>query len=219
MVDVAVLIPYRPGDVYRQQAWEYVRKWWEQFDYPVVIGAGPEGLMNRAAARNEAARLVDWDVGLFADADTIGQPELIPKAVEAASAGKLAYPYTDFVGFSARGTQQLFTGHPAPHVIKRKQLSPGGILAISHGVYDSVGGYDEAFVGWGYEDLAFVYAVGTFAETHRELGSIYHLFHPNAKEKSAVIAGKGENRARKERYLAAAGDPEKMTALLEELHA
>lgn len=214
---IAVLIPYRPGDAYRIAAWEYVSHWWEQFQYPVYVGAGPDGLMNRSAARNKAARMGDWDVGIFADADTIGEPELIPRAVEAAAAGKLAYPFTEFEGLSAVGTRNLINGSGKRQVIKRKRLSPGGILAVSRELFDLVGGYDEAFQGWGYEDLAFAYAVGTFAETHREPGTITHLWHPNAKEKPAAIAGKRNlNRARKERYLAAAGDQEKMRALLEE---
>lgn len=214
---VAVLIPYRPGDQYRENAFRFVRDWWDQFGYPVHVAAGPEGLFNRSAARNEAARSASWDVGIFADADTIGEPELIPKAVEAAAAGKLAYPFTQFEGLSAVGTRNLINGAGRLQVIKRKRLSPGGILAVHRDLYELVGGYDEAFQGWGYEDLAFVYAVGTFAETHREPGTITHLWHPNAPEKPAAIAGKrNQNRARKERYLAAAGNPEAMQALLEE---
>lgn len=214
---VAVCIPYRPGDNYRQNAWKYVRDWWARRGYPVHVGTGPDGLMNRAAARNEAARSASWDVAIFADADTIGQPELIPKAVEAAVAGKLAYPFTEFEGLSAVGTRNLINGSGNRQIVKRKRLSPGGILAVSRDLYDEVGGYDEAFQGWGYEDLAFAYAAGTFAETHRELGTITHLWHPNSPEKSKAIAGKNLNRARKERYLAAAGDPKKMRALLIEL--
>ena len=136
--------------------------------------------------------------------------------VEAAAAGKLAYPFTEFEGLSAVGTRNLINGYGKLQVIKRKRLSPGGILAVSRELYDLVGGYDEAFEGWGYEDLAFAYAAGTFAETHRESGTITHLWHPNAPEKPKAIAGKNQNRARKERYLAAAGDPVAMRALLEE---
>lgn len=214
---VAVLIPYRAGDNYRENAFRYVRQWWDQFPYEVCVAPGPDGLMNRSAARNEAARSTSWDVGIFADADTIGQVELIPRAVDAAAEGKLAYPFTEFEGLSAVGTRNFINGYGNLQVIKRKRLSPGGILAVPHDLYDEVGGYDEAFQGWGYEDLAFAYAAGTFAEVHREEGVITHLWHPNAPEKPKAIRGKSENRARKERYLAAAGDPEKMRALLEEL--
>lgn len=214
---VIVCVPHRLEDDYRRRAWEYVRGWWAQFPYPVHGAPGPAGLFNRAAARNQAARPASWDVAIFADADTIGQPELIPKTVEAAAAGKLAYPFTDLEGLSAVGTRNLIAGTGPVQVVKRRRLSPGGILAVSRELFDKVGGYDEGFQGWGYEDLAFVYAAETFAETHREPGTITHLWHPPAPEKRKAIAGKTANRARKERYIAAAGDPDKMRALIHEL--
>ena len=210
-----VLIPYRADGQQRKVAYEFVRRFWSQFGWPIHTAPGPEGLFNRAAARNEAADR-PWDVAIFADADTVGEPKKILRAVEVASLGKLAYPFNEFNGLTQGQTQTLLAGG-SPGVGKRKHGSPGGIFAISRGLFDEVGGFDEEFQGWGYEDLAFMYAAGTLGGLHRERGMITHLWHPHAREKRAAIEGKGGNRARKDRYAAANGNPEAMRALLADL--
>jgi hypothetical protein len=195
-----------------------VREWWHQFDWPLSVAEGPPGLFNRSAARNQAAaRAGDWDVAVFGDADTVGEPDLVRKAVLSASDGWLAYPFTEFLGLSRGGTISLLQGGLDLAVTKRMSGSPGGILAVPRDLFDEVGGFDEMFTGWGYEDLAFAYAAGTLGGVHREDGMITHLWHPNAGEKRDAIAGKSGNRRRSELYRAANGDPVMMRILLESL--
>jgi hypothetical protein len=213
---VVVCIPFRGGDSARERNFEYVHSWWRQFPYPIRIAEGPEGLFNRSAARNQAAE-GDWDVALFGDADTVGQPENIVPTIRAAAEGKLAYPFTRFEGLNPQQTRLLFAGKRFGRGKSVRYPSPGGILAVSRTLFETVGGYDEAFQGWGYEDLAFACAARTLGGQHREEGSIFHLWHPNAPEKKAAIATKTPNRARKDRYKQADGNPEAMRALLEEL--
>ena len=52
-------------------------------------------------------------------------------------------------------------------------------VVVTRKTWDAVGGFDERFVGWGWEDVAFRCAVETV--TGRELTKIastcWHLFH------------------------------------------
>ena len=211
-----VLIPFRADSEQRKVAYQFVMRFWSQFGWPIHTAPGPEGLFNRSAARNEAARAASWDVAIFADADTVGEPKKIRRAIEVAASGKLAYPFNEYNGLTVGQTKSFLAGGN-PGIGKRIHGSPGGILAVSRLLFDEVGGYDEQFRGWGYEDLAFMYAAGTLGGLHRERGRITHLWHPHANEKRAAFSGKGGNRARKDRYAAANGNPEAMRALLAEL--
>jgi GT2 family glycosyltransferase len=212
---IAVCIPYRENGDHRQRAYRYVEAWWQRLGYPVFTAAGPDGPFNRSAARNQAARQAGkWKVAVFADADTIGDPALIDISIQHAANGHLSYPFTEYAGLSATGTRRLIEGGGLSGPYKRKRLSPGGILAVSRQLFEQVGGWDEAFQGWGYEDLAFSYAAGTLGGIRREPGRIHHLWHPIVPEKRDAIAGRTINRTRMMRYRVANGDQEAMRRLL-----
>ena len=46
--------------------------------------------------------------------------------------------------------------------------------------WDEVGGYDERFVGWGYEDSAMNIELATTRRWERMPGESWHLSHPQA---------------------------------------
>ena len=86
-------------------------------------------------------------------------------------------------------------------------LAPGGgALVISRVAWERVGGYDERFVGWGYEDSAMNIAL---VDRWRIVpGASYHLFHapanirtPSARANYALLE---EHRAEHEDRIRAA---------------
>jgi hypothetical protein len=217
---VEVCVPFRGGDKVRERNFEYVKAWWDELGYKVHVGDS-DGRFNRAQARNRAASQSDADVLVFADADTVGDAKLVEKAcTHAYKTGELSYPFTHFVGLSEPGTVEYMRSGRVAGVRTRvgpPKSSPGGILAIHQDLFEWAGGYDEAFTGWGYEDLAFACAARTLGGIHRLEGTIIHLWHPIAADKRVAIAGKTPNRARKDRYKQADGNLEAMLALIEEL--
>lgn len=218
---VAVCIPYRDGGPDRELAWHYVQRWWGQ-RFEVFSATGGDGpMMNRSRARNQAAvDAGDWDLAIFGDADTVGEHRFVDKAIATArDTGQLTYPFTRYQALDKVGTKRLIAGQPPQRIRRRLENSPGGILCVRRDLYERVGGWDEAFEGWGYEDVAFAIAAGTLGGVTRYPGTITHLWHPNAPEKRDAIAGKTANRRRVARYKQAEGDPEKMEALLSELRS
>lgn len=210
---VAVCVPWRPADG-RVNHWEFVRAFWS--DYPVITG-DTDGPFNRAAARNNAAAQTTADVLIFADADIVGDHQAISEAVDhAADTGELSYPHVRTRILGQTATQHFKQGG----IVKPRrtaQKSPAGIVVVRRDLYEQVR-WDEGFDGgWGYEDVAFMFAASTLAGVHRVNADITHLWHPLAVEKADAIKYRTPNRARRDRYAAAKGDPPAMQALLGEL--
>jgi predicted glycosyltransferase involved in capsule biosynthesis len=82
-----------------------------------------------------------------------------------------------------------------------KITSWAGLLVLSREAWEKVGGYDEAFIGWGYEDNAFQASldrrVGHF---DRVDGFVVHLWHPAPVEECFGQPHIKDNQARYEKY-------------------
>lgn len=211
---VDVCIPYWGTEPNRQRNFHHVYEWWKTLGYTVHVADSPG---NRSAARNKAAEHADGDILIFADADTLGDPQLIEQACNHAyETGELSYPFDRFVGLSEAGTLEYLKSGRITGITKRvgpAKASPGGILAIHRDLFEWAGRYDEGFAdGWGYEDVAFAKAARTLGGIHRYQGAIIHLWHPPAAEKRDAIRSKTGNRRRAEHYAAAEGD---MAAMLD----
>jgi predicted glycosyltransferase involved in capsule biosynthesis len=80
-----------------------------------------------------------------------------------------------------------------------------------------VGGYDERFIGWGWEDLAFSCSLGALCgELTRTAGSLVHLYHEHPHEANFGQPNEPQNRALYERYYAAEHDYDELQRLIEE---
>lgn len=181
---MAVLVPWRGGEPWRERAWRHCSARWAQLGWPLIAaGMAQEGPFSRARARNEAARLAEpWDVAVFADADTIVRDrQQVQAGIDVAlTTGRLVLPFTRFTGLTQPQTLLLLAGRlELPEVDTEPDPSVGGVVVVPRSLWHDVGGYDERFVGWGFEDSAFAVAAGGPARTP---GRIWHLWHPAAPE-------------------------------------
>jgi hypothetical protein len=93
------------------------------------------------------------------------------------------------------------------------------VVVMPRRLWDEMGGFDEAFSGWGYEDSAAAAAAQTLGDgIIRMPGDVWHFWHPTAREGRPGTATWQRNHARGQRYRAAIGDREAIRALQAEGH-
>ena len=190
-----ILVPYRPDGGRRDQLWTFTRTWLEARhpDYPIYVGASPEGLFNRSAAINgAAAEAGDWDVAIVCDSDTVVPAAQLEEAVATAHrTGLLTSALSKVVELSRESTDLLLTGADADvtHLKKdrtrtKDDMTQSSVLAVPRSLWDAVGGFDEEFCGWGCEDNAFWLAATVFGGGNpiRVQGSAFHLWHELASK-------------------------------------
>jgi hypothetical protein len=127
----------------------------EDVSYGTDYGVG-EAPFNRAAARNDAVKKVSHDrdhILVFTDADTYAPLWQVLSAVKAIEDGQtdLALAYNGKCMYMSTG---LTRGYGDEGIFGP---FPGGVYAIRKSTYEALGGYDEGFVGWGHEDIVFLW--------------------------------------------------------------
>lgn len=177
-------------------------------DWPIYEGASPDGPFQRAAAINDAAAQAgDWDVAVIIDADVMLPAANVREAVERAYiSGKVTWAHRRWRELSKEATERL-TGPKseiqAPGVLgasieaaelngldmggkplldlavsKTTALSWSCCIAIRRDAWETIGGFDERFIGWGHEDAAFMSAAGALVGWDRIEGDVLNLWHP-----------------------------------------
>jgi hypothetical protein len=72
----------------------------------------------------------------------------------------------------------------APAAIDRTNpISWSCCFVVPRAVWDNLGGFDERFKGWGWEDMAFQSVVCGLYGHERLDGDVWHLWHPRAEER------------------------------------
>lgn len=220
-----ILVPRRDDNGPRDALWEWCRGWWEreQSHMPIVEGYHTDGLFNRSAALNRAAQIAgDWDVAVIIDADVVCDPDLVKQAVMLADAtGSMVLPHTERRDLNAAGSERIRAGFDGSweRYVHRTYSAENGhpsvssVVVISRRQWDRIGGFDEQFRGWGYEDTAFAAAAQTFGGVIRLPGVVWHLWHPTAREGKRGTDSWSANSARGQRYRAAIGDEAAIRAL------
>lgn len=217
---VAVLIPTGGTECpWRARALEYVidhyrtnHRGWE-----IHLGEHPEP-WSKGAAVADAYRQTDARMLVLADADSFVAPDVLSAAVAAATVDGWAMPHAMVHRLSQRATERLYAGGPIDlDDLARgayRGVKGGGIVAITRDAYETVGGIDPRFVGWGGEDIAFNWALTALINGGaRMAGDLVHLWHPHP---APDLRGSAESEALLARYTAARKDPGAMRAIVAE---
>lgn len=178
---VVTLVPWRGGNPDREATWDIVRPELGALGWPVITGDS-DGPWARAAACNAAAaKAGEWDVALFADADTIPEPDAVFAAVEHVAAHGGAMRPHDHLWALTQGETRMFLRWPpqARHRFQARHRNlGGGLLVVSREAFDRIGGYDERFVGWGHEDSDINTRLLAYVGWELGSGNAWHLWHP-----------------------------------------
>lgn len=194
---VVTLVPWRPGDPLREHHWAFVEPHLVSLGYPVFTGDSPGPWARSAACNAASTKAGAWDVALVTDADTILDPPVVRRAVRRVMKTKgAARPHDQRFMLSLGATKWLISRglETLPARFLRWTSPGGGALVIHRAAWDEVGGYDERFVGWGYEDSAMNIALTVGSGWEIVPGRSWHLFHapanirtPTAKANRALL--------------------------------
>lgn len=203
----------------RDRLWTHCCKHWP---WPVVEGQHAEGTFNRGAAINNGAR-GEWDIIVILDADVIAPVEQIDQAIKTAlETGHMTLAFDHYVNVSEEATERVLSGSaewPAESdALYTMDHHLSSIIAVPRPLWDRVGGFDERFAGYSFNDVQFALACQTLGGgMERVPGTVWHLYHPDD-----FSAGYRDEALRLscgllvDRYWQAAGDPVAMQALVDE---
>lgn len=224
---VVILVPWREGPADRKKIWTFVKDWWQRDhpDWSIYEGAGPAGPFNRSAAINEAAQKAgDWDVAIVIDADVIANADAVRNGVSiAAVTNQMVVTHDERVMLSKIGTQKILNGFRGSwrtsqmhETVYRDSVSCS--VVVSRELWDLVGGFDELFCGWGYEDTAFQISCEALTgkpviKLTSELFHLWHVVSPETSPKNPTYQANGK---RVQRYREARWNGDQVRVLLEE---
>ena len=219
-LQVAICVPRRPDGGRRDELWSFCSTWWsDRFAWPIHEGEHLDGPFNRSTAINTAAQAAgDWDVALIIDSDVVAEPDQITAAIDAAhTTGRLTLAFDRYVNLDHRMTDRVLAGHsgtwePGARYKMTDHLS--SILAVPRRLWDTVGGFDERFVGWGHDDVAFAQACRVLGGgIDRTPGTVWHLWHPDSPERDTKAPLYKASKLLADRYWATL-DPAAMAELV-----
>lgn len=225
---VSVLIPWTSTDEARAAARRYVGGWYARH-HPgwEVIEGRCEGEWSKGRAVADAAARASHPVLVVADADSIVPADILADAAARVAAGApWVVPHRLVYRFDRGPTERVYAGaepeaNPAWCRARRPypggiNVPGGGIVVLSRAAWDTVGGIDPRFVGWGGEDLSFGRALETLCGPPVHLdGPLFHLFHPQEGQ-GRRRRGSPASEALGGRYLDAYRNPDVMRALVAE---
>lgn len=201
---ISVLLPVGgelETEEWRRRSFDWVRRRYEALlpQAELVYGFCNDEPYNRSKALNDAFEQSTGDYLLIADADTSFNVGQVVKGMtlirECAAPWVIVYDEERYYNLTQQATEYLLSmpvdaeidEPPMPMMWDHKITSWSGLVMVPRSAWMKVGGYDEGFVGWGYEDNAFRFAldrrVGPFARVRGPGAFALHLFHPAPEEK------------------------------------
>lgn len=216
-MNVAALIPYRRDSRERERNWERTRLQWLHFGWKSYVGDSDGELFSRAQAINNAARQAkNENVFCIADVDFLfGGDQAVEAAEIALRECAHVVPYSTMHVLGSDATRKVCDGQDPTTVDILDSVSLTWVSAavVSRELFERVKGFDERFVGYGEEDLAFVASTGTMGTKLRVNGLAYHLSHGEPFKDHPL---RQANRDLCSRYRGADGDRRAMRAILAE---
>jgi glycosyltransferase involved in cell wall biosynthesis len=193
--------------------------------YVFAFNPGP---YNRGWGFNVGVRLAAATGALcLIDADLLAPPDFLRRCLDTVRGGnKAVLPYEQVTYLTEESSEQVVADRLAaglgptparPYAGRTAGGSQGGCLWVEPALYQAVGGHDERFRGWGYEDWELWGRLKRATATARLPGHLLHLYHPPAPTHTPATLA---NQRLYERLSAASfpppagpmGDPERYAA-------
>lgn len=203
---ISILIPYKSDGEYRDRSFIWVIKRYEALmpNSEICIGTCDTKPFCKSSAVNNAAKLATRDIFIIADVDLVFDLNQIAKAILGLTSSTWIIPYTTLNYLTLEQTKTLqqmkpsviinninFTGYKE----RDCKFIYGGINIVPREYFEKIGGFDERFKGWGFEDDAFQRSLDALCGPHNRIKTaLWHMYHPpaprNNKEKNRDILNK-----------------------------
>lgn len=252
---ISLIIPFRSDCGHRDDLLDWLVQYWrcELPNAEIVIGHDPYDdcfPFSKTTAVNEGFSRCHGDVIVLIDADAYVPGKTIEHAAarirKARERGTRLWfvPYLQMYRLKEHSTFTILKSdpkHPKKHKTPPEWDDVEELIGAAFGrrfgaliqilpreAFETVGGMDPRFRGWGGEDVSFLRAVDTLWGRHKNLpGDVLHLWHPkfntpgtdSDKWHTRVWSSQKKPRANdwlSTQYDRATGKPEKMRALVEE---
>ena len=149
-----------------------------------LVENGLKPLFNKSMAFNKGVHVAVHDKILMHDADILVTSEYVPHIMDVLSSRPACHIGQTVLYANQEGTNQVNALGSVPTVPCDRIVGyfEGGSLAASKSAYWSVGGYNEAFYGYGCEDCDFFARLASLEgfENTRSF-KFLHLWHPRAE--------------------------------------
>jgi glycosyltransferase involved in cell wall biosynthesis len=148
-------------------------------------------LYNRGWAFNAGARQSPATGALcLIDADLLTPRDFVGRALQEFERGTQALlPYQEILHLDTSSTARAIAGEGADNLTGQLfDNSHGGAVWVSAELYRRLGGHDERFQGWGYEDREFYHRLNRIAGVRRMPGRLHHLHHRDRDSESSEWA-------------------------------
>lgn len=222
---VAVIIPWRSGDLARQRALDWVtERYNDAFPAAELIlgGCNPDVAFNRCEAILDGARRTSAETLIVADGDcwTEGIHEAVAMVEQGAA---WAIPHRMLCRLTEHATEQVLAGarlEDQEDFAERPYVGfeAGTLFVIRRDVLFDVPP-DVRFIGWGQEEQALSLALRCLvAAPWRGKANCFHLWHPPQLRRNRGI-GNDANLKLYRRYKVARHISARMRALVDESKA
>ncbi len=146
----------------------------------------PEAPFSRSRAFNTAARLARGRILVLHDNDLLVPVDYAAEAVRLAAEGWEAINHKRFVFYYSESATADSIAHGRIAIPGRasgplavvENATGGGSLVLARETFEAIGGMDEAFAGWGGEDVEFWQRVQTRKVWPYGFLPLIHLWHP-----------------------------------------
>ena len=199
---ISLLVPFLTDNSHRERNWKWLRRYWSYVlpGAELIVSPNHDRPFNKCRAVNMAFRHSTGDVIVIMDADAYLPAESILECAARVRADRRLWfiPYRHMYRLTKAATTILTDLSPdGPMLLKNPPprglwIDEGGsssghwfgalMQVMPREAFESVGGMDERFAGWGGEDVSFMRAVDTLYGRHKTFnGPAFHLWHSSVK--------------------------------------
>lgn len=158
--ECSILVPYRPENEHRRRIggwqWRYLSAVYPGVQIVRCDDGATDGPFNRSRALNRARQLATGRILWCLDVDCAPHRDDLGIALAALADHDWLIVYAEVLELDEVGTRYTLDGGSDPHKwnAHTRRGTAYGLPMITAALWDDIGGWDEDYTGWGYEDLA-----------------------------------------------------------------